>query len=587
MNTAIVETRAISFLNIELTNCEYLDPCLSQKDTKPLWDGYIIVHSSIAHKNEDIIGRVNAQVKGISKKVVPNHELTFPISIRDLKVYFRDGGLMYFVICMNEVEHSIFYISLLPFDIVRLLNQKNSKNQISVKLKKFPIKNPIAVTRLFRSFLDDFKKQFSTVSTEILSLDDIGTKINREQELKVSIPLINKSLEDSLFGLIGEDIYIYLAHKGFEAQTPVEKITLESLEQQYETPVSINDRQFYCSYKIIEREKSKRILFGRSFFIDMIDGQYSFRLKGNIKERINDLEFIISLIDIGHIKMGNQNLDVELKEISNHKFRFEKLLLYLKKVQLLLEKLKIRKELDLDSFSETDILRTDLLLKTVLDNEYTSLNLTVSNSFLIFINISNLNFGFEWEQNESGLYRLINYFEKSGPNLFSDINMPISKFAVLKSTEILSISNLDLDLITESIYSIGNNSFAYDYHNQFILELIKAYDSLEKKDDNLLIAAQNMFMFYIGNKEVDGVRLNLNILQIIKRLRNFNQDELEKLLEIKRNNLDFEIQVGVNILLESFSEAEYYFEKLDIQKQEAFRNFPIYNLWKRPQLNFD
>lgn len=586
MNTATVETRAISFLNIELTNCEYLDPCLPQKDTKPLWDGYIIVHSSKIHKNENIIGRVNVQVKGISKKIVPNNELTFPIYISDLRVYLRDGGLIYFVVCMNEDDHSIFYTSLLPFDIVRLLKQKKVGNQISVKLKKFPIKNPPAVTRLFRSFLDDFKKQFSTVSTDILSIDDIETKIDRDQEFNVSIPVINGNLKDSLSGLIGEDIYVYIKHKGFESQTPVEKITLEVMEQHNIMPVSIDGRQFYNSYKIIESEKSKGILFGKSIFFDSKGGQYSFSLKGSIKERIIDLEFIVSLIETGHLDMGSQRFDVKVNEIGNNKFKFKNHLSYLNRVQQLLEKLNIRKELDLDSFSDVDYLKISQLLKTVIDKNYISLDFDYRNAFLLFIDISNLTIGFEWEQNDFGLFRLINYFEKSGPNLFSEINMPVSKYSILKSSEILKISNLDLNLITESIYNIGSNSLAYDYHNLFILELIKAYDSLIIKDQKYLIAAQNMFKFYIGNNELDRTRIKLNMLQIIKRIRNFNLNEIEELLEIKRINSDLEIQVGVNILLESFNETEYYFDKLDLNKQETFKNFPIYNLWKGPQTSY-
>ena len=112
-----------------------------------------------------------------------------------------------------------------------------------------------------------------------------------------------------------------------------------------------------------------------------------------------------------------------------------------------------------------------------------------------------------------------------------------------------------------------------------MLELIKAYDQNIKRID-ILDLAERINNLLIQNES--SVTNDLNKFQIIKRKRNLNQDERNKLIDL-RNNLekdDFFNQCGIAILLENKTDYDYYYNMLDEKNKKFFDTFPIKTLLK-------
>jgi hypothetical protein len=73
----------------------------------------------------------------------------------------------------------------------------------------------------------------------------------------------------------------------------------------------------------------------------------------------------------------------------------------------------------------------------------------------------------------------------------------------------------------------------------------------------------------------------LNLLQIIKRERKFNIEEIKALFAITENSATREeMLVGAYLLLDNQVAAELHFDCLDPMEQENFKEYPIYKFWK-------
>lgn len=72
----------------------------------------------------------------------------------------------------------------------------------------------------------------------------------------------------------------------------------------------------------------------------------------------------------------------------------------------------------------------------------------------------------------------------------------------------------------------------------------------------------------------------LNELQIQKRKRDLTVNECEELVRIAESNeYDEESIIGAYLLLDNHMAAKLHFEKIDADRQNRFRSFPIYRFW--------
>ena len=70
-------------------------------------------------------------------------------------------------------------------------------------------------------------------------------------------------------------------------------------------------------------------------------------------------------------------------------------------------------------------------------------------------------------------------------------------------------------------------------------------------------------------------------LQIIKRTRNFNPNEIEKLYKMIENSETREdCLIGAYLLLGQQQAAEMHFARLSKSEQNNFKEYPIYHFWK-------
>ena len=124
--------------------------------------------------------------------------------------------------------------------------------------------------------------------------------------------------------------------------------------------------------------------------------------------------------------------------------------------------------------------------------------------------------------------------------------------------------------------AISENYGYKDLVNNFMLILLKYYD----KSKNLSVLDLSRDLNELYNNYEDDI-FKINMYQIIKRKRDLNQTEIKDIINIKKSNSDLEIQCCTNILLENHIEARDNLDNMEYSVRENFKEYPIYNLFRR------
>ena len=211
---------------------------------------------------------------------------------------------------------------------------------------------------------------------------------------------------------------------------------------------------------------------------------------------------------------------------------------------------------------------------------------------LVFLKVGKLRFAVCLQQcEEEGSYIFYDFFKKELPVAFEDQGkmFPISQYAILQKKELLTVSNIDFDRLLPSFQNVTHHCETYDRANCFFLEMLNACDEAQGERKKLLLKTCIEFSEWLlkaPEDELDRQVKLLNMLQTIKRDRDFNPDERDALYEMIENNKEREdCLVGAYLLLGQQKAAERHFARLSEEEQQIFKEYPIYYFWDGGKIN--
>lgn len=591
MDSILIEGYSINYLKEELLRTGQLVPLINENDKEPSWDGMINVYKDSKISNSNILGRVPIQVKG-KKESIKNFkkkEISYPIEITDLKNYLNDGGAIFFVVYIdkeNPQNRKIYYVVLTVVRLKTELGRAIGKKTKSVKFKEFPVEDKEKI-RVIRGGLEHMKKQKSFSNIPLLTLDNLNIKEIKE----MVIPVFPIKEESPVESLLNSDIYLYAKTKNNSIPQPIKALfTRLEIREKQKAKISIDDRQYYSLIEIIRKKDDTRFLLGESITM-IIEGKeigsLNYKNTDNIRVLANDLEFTIQLIEKGYFYFNDIKVNIDNKTLDFSNFNKEyqkKELKILKDIVKLLDILNCKEDLKLSEITKEGWIQLNYLIKGLVYNELVE-GLKGSNFSLKFFNIGKLKFLISIKAEENGKFRLLDFFreEFSTELVFKKgKKFPISQYIILKKEDLYLVNNIRYDIILSSFKEIKRYPETINSINQFLLNLILAYDE-SKKEELLLIAKKfsEWICSEFNEKELNYSIKKLNQLQIIKRLRNLTEDEEEEIYEIlEEKNIDDGIRTGCYILLKQKIPAKRYFEKIDENYKKGFIISPIYNLFK-------
>lgn len=585
-----IEDKAINHLRLFLEDSDSLSPFIAENDKGPCWDGYIIVYKKGYRDNKKyLIEQVLIQVKG--KEVYEiSDKCKYPIAVTDLKAYLHNPTL--FIVCQihkKSQERKLFYISLLPEAIKHLLKGRASQYSVTVNLKPMPDLHTFEDYMMI--FIGDKRKQMAFADKNTLSMKDVisrGIKnfsfVAPRKMDSISLIKYMSSHFSYLYAQIDKDLNIEVPI----ADGPAKMI----FETDMPLSVCADNRVFYEScHKKIENGICT-LTAGNFMTIEYPIGDicHSFTMKINSKadlldEKIKEEEFVLAILKTKQISIGEVDFEVNgegnVDDIQNR-------INFWKDIKELLNVLHVKKQLSVNEIKGNQWLYIKILIKTIIYK--TPVQLSGQKSTPINFEFGNLHLLIWCIVNKNDWCMFGDYFDGTC-DLICQVRPPKGKplfatvYSYLRKDKLWEVvDNIDFEQIVPKTKALlEKNEQVYEIANQDALSMIIAADNLLDKDTYktklLLSKAKELTEWCYENDIVKNkVMYKLNIMQIIKRERDFNNDETNDLLTISDSESETPIfRLAASMLLGDKKRYEALKPIVDKEDLKMLQTLPI---WK-------
>ena len=593
-----LEKLATSAIEKEIAKTDLLSSFINSGDREPCWDGHIYIHED-KKKTKKNIKKVAAQVKGKAVRTRDaKRTISYPISCDDLRAYMMNGGTVFFVVYLNKDTGDvlqIYYVSLLPVMVKKLLDEKKSRRTISVKFHKFPADNA-RKTELFLNFYEESKKQVSFAGKDLPNVDDLikkGLLVN----ISFSYTGLGACPDTRLLPKIidGKSLTLYANIKGGTAPIPIEyfdEITNITTSKDTNIPISVKGHIYYDKVKTIATADTIEQQIGSSVKIiapnvDKVDSSIKIHLNinltGTLTEQIEALEFIIALVDNEAFNFGDAEFPAKFPQSELDRmeaYNFPEMLSNRKHIKEVLDSMNVKKDLELSKCTSDDIDNLMRIVNSIGDHRIIRGEIDEKNPGQK-IKIANLTVAVVYIKANGG-YRIYDFFGnrfdvKWAPEGMEPVE--VSQFMMMRPDDYLTLDNLDLEKVVENFKIIPPSTTHFELSNNCMLSMLNAYDKAPNPE--LLNAARQMNVWLGQHTDfLSSEIVTLNRLQIELRERPLEFSEKQELYTIATTAKDEFQRLGAFLLLDEQEEARKIFDTLEEDRLNLFKGFPIYKFYK-------
>ena len=581
-NNRQIETLGVSYLATFINRNKLLQTYFDNNDKTPAWDGEIHVLKNASEKKSEIFGRVPVQIKATKRK--NNSMKSFPVDMRDLELYSKNGGVVLFVVWLDENSNlrDIFYKSLPPFSIKKLIKISKLKNKpanyktLSVQIHKLDEQK---IYPMLVDFVTNSQKQHSFINIDGMSIENIPN--NKEIKL-----YFYGQGHEGIFNYQKEhDLFLYLRDPETDIEIPLEN-SIEIVETFEATDliIEIGDYIFDDVERHYFPDGGVQLPIGEGFKISFNNGKaqpkFNYSRPNMLSDAIKCTQALKELGNIGFFTLNGTSIELDERSLSDiHSLDLDSHIKELLKISNFTKKMGIKKELDLSLFNEQsqrnlNILNSGLVLKK-------KVTLNYEESKLFNLKIANIHISTLYEFHGDNNGTMIDIFSET-PWCRRGEDEDISLFEVFRPEDWLTIDNCNFDSVIASYQRLVDYSVENVSADDTIIKIVAAADMTEEvsKKEELLTWAQRLSDWNLNHLKGNSISI-INDLQIKSRNRELDNTEMESLTKILLNNQDNdEICFGVSVLLKSKPQADLFWTKLDKETKERYQDYPIYNLYK-------
>lgn len=581
-NNRQIETLGVSYLATFINRNKLLQTYFDNNDKTPAWDGEIHVLKNASEKKSEIFGRVPVQIKATKRK--NNSMKSFPVDMRDLELYSKNGGVVLFVVWLDENSNlrDIFYKSLPPFSIKKLIKISKLKNKpanyktLSVQIHKLDEQK---IYPMLVDFVTNSQKQHSFINIDGMSIENIPN--NKEIKL-----YFYGQGHEGIFNYQKEHyLFLYLRDPETDIEIPLEN-SIEIVETFEATDliIEIGDYIFDDVERHYFPDGGVQLHFGEGFKISFNNGKaqpkFNYSRPNMLSDAIKCTQALKELGNIGFFTLNGTSIELDERSLSDiHSLDLDSHIKELLKISNFTKKMGIKKELDLSLFNEQsqrnlNILNSGLVLKK-------KVTLNYEESKLFNLKIANIHISTLYEFHGDNNGTMIDIFSET-PWCRRGEDEDISLFEVFRPEDWLTIDNCNFDSVIASYQRLVDYSVENVSADDTIIKIVAAADMTEEvsKKEELLTWAQRLSDWNLNHLKGNSISI-INDLQIKSRNRELDNTEMESLTKILLNNQDNdEICFGVSVLLKSKPQADLFWTKLDKETKERYQDYPIYNLYK-------
>jgi len=591
-----IEQRALNAFRTYLEGSEELIPDLKDHSTIPCWDGDMLVYYGKQHDKEHLIGKVSVQVKGHEVEHCSD-SCKYSIEISDLRVFLTEPTI--YIVCQEEKDSTVnklFYRCLLPETIKHILKGKEKQTTASVLMKPIPVscRDFDVIVDLF---LADKGKQLLYAHRKSMSMEDVQSK--GIHQFQFTIPASKKNPLDIMQYLSVHPSFVYaLLDEQYGATIPIDVDTVTlSFNQIIHEAVYAQGRKFYDEISTDVTDGKLTIKAGSALAMIVENPQDMRQVSSvqvhcksdNLEERIKEAEFIIAMTESGKFSIGEMEFSINLKDDCNID-QLKKQYHNWKELKTLLDILHVRESLCISQVKPEQEPVIGILIKAILQGEL--VHVPEINNGLVNFEIGNLHLLFYCNQSKDKEKCKIGDFFCEDVSInykYRNKTIETTKFSYLRSDCLWAeIDNIPFEnLITSYTEMTTRCTSAYDIANEDMLYMIKATDSLGddkvNKRKTLLHYALELGKWLAEKDKTSALQpfYVLNQLQIYRRERDFNDEELKRLKSIRDDKTaNTMAKVGASILLEDKVSFDKYKVFLSKEEKKVLKDQPIWKFAK-------
>lgn len=570
MSKTKVEQKAITKIRDIIDDVELFTYHFNEMDKDISWDGNINMYHGDVDKKENFDSSIDVQIKG---RTTPNKNLNskhrFPLDKTDLENYLKKDGTI-LLLCLfkdDGSEYKTYYANLLPYNIRQILKQYSSP-KIKIDMKE--ITSSLHFENICRNFNIDRNMQ-KGIKENIFNEDNLLS-----QDGKVAnFYLWDKDPKNfNPQKLVGTWKYIYiLDENGYAIDISYGELT--NLVENLNATIFDKDKEFiYDDIKLETLVDCQKILFGKAFSFNLTKKTFNIKICGTLSERIKQLKFISKMFKNGLFLVNEAEFKINLNKEEEE--RFNNLLNKYIGLDNFFQKHNISKDINFDNWEDQDFNKLSFWITAIEDKKEITLNSSIS--LVGSVNIKDIRLSvfaritkdqkFEieslWNNHISKKYHF-----KYSSNLEE---IETNNFYLVLNAEAYQSDDINILEMQKSFDDMEISDGEYILMNMQVLEILKAYDIT--KSDYLLQYAKYLANLLLNNDPNSPIYI-INYSQIIKRENKLTQEDIDKLINVRDNNNEWDIKLGCNLLLENKSDVNSLVRKVDTQALEIFKNYPI------------
>ncbi|WP_314125842.1 hypothetical protein [Segatella maculosa] len=585
-NSKWIEGEAVDFIKTEIRKSKRMFPYIDDNDRTPSWDGNIFLYSNSSGEKSNLLGKIPVQVKGHNIKSFPKGNIKYRAEMADLRNFYNDKGVLFFVVCLRELEARGFekkgYYTCLPIaKLKKMLEKGRGQTKTTIELSPMPDKIKELENSLF-TFYDDLGKQVGVrYAKELPSIQDLtDEQLGRQFEFTVIVEN-NKNPWNQI-----TSSYRYLYAKTANGILPFKEGPCKlAFMTEREANIRIGERVYYKMAKVKYQSGKTSIIVGDSIEIFLDEegciGNIQINLTQSFRHRLVDLDFLLEAYHAKHFLFNNTKIDFVLSNGVIKEREKKEHLEVLKKIKILFDTLHITKDLQLNKLKARDWDLLELLHGCLLyhkpyitKKKMEILCQTKIQDICILLLATEI-------QRENGRYhyRLKDFFEEIVAFACETNNgktYPASVFVAMTQERYCTCSNINwgqqIPLFKEMI---KDNPETFNLANMSVLQMLAAYDRTKNKE--LISRAEELQDWLMKETHCDLPcdLMTINKCQIIKRNRDFTEKEQLEIRDVINKTEDESLKFACYLLLGEKTAAKYHYARVDEQTKVNLKNWPI------------
>lgn len=578
MNTIKIEKGAVEAIKRVIRLHDKMDELLEENDKGPSWDGDIYLYDNSDLKVEHIQYRIPTQIKGKNdKRLLNKKSITFPVEYRNLRNYFRDGGVCYFVIAVSDdgEKTAIFYNALTPIKIQAIL--KGSEKKQPEQTKNIPLlrleKNDKDILyKLLLQFGHDSREQGSgelvrksISASDLKNVDSIRMTAYTSDKNEI---LGNVQMgEVCLFGhLANSDIWVPFS---YETQTNMEIAQKVKRNESF----GVDGVVYYDNFEVVRKaDETVYIRLSENLELRLSESKVHFDPKSDLETVIRDVRFLEAMQHGSGLYIGKRKvLGYKEQKLGSN---LQKAIRDYKLLQLVTNKFGLTIRERIEGFTEDDWKALNELVAIFKGD--------------IVPKHGEVAYHMWWWQGKIVPFIITreDTQQTQVENIFHPQQLNVYTHTDEKEYELPIYINLTRS-VWESLYDVPEEYLLedlerYEYNHGtegnfslLFVELLSSYDDTgNEKYFNMARLISDKLIFVSPQNEY----WKINKLQLLRRKRPLSEEEMQELESIEKNSEDKKTICAVNILLENKRMAQKVLEEMDDEDRGVFVTYPIYNL---------